>query len=76
MNNKNNRSGEGGQGCSNKQAENLYETERKRRVRRVRFYKVNCGYANASLPHIGEMKMRELGLMGLVCVCERWGKGC
>lgn len=74
MNNKNNRSaGEGWQGRSNKQAENLYETERKRRVR---FHKVNCGYANASLPHIGEMKMRELRLMGLVCVCERWGKGC
>lgn len=49
--------------------ENLYEAERKRRVRRVRFYKVNRGYANSSLPHIGEMKMRELQLMGLVCVC-------
>lgn len=76
MKNKNSRSGEGGeggQGRSNKQAENLDETEKKRRVSRVRSYKVNCGYANASLPHIGEMKMRELQLMGLVCVCARDG---
>lgn len=42
-------------------------------MRRVRFHKVNCGYANTSLPHIGEMKMRELQLMGLVCVCVRDG---
>lgn len=33
--------------------------------------KVNRGYVNASLPHIGATKMRELQLMGLACVYVR-----
>lgn len=59
-----------------KSAENRAETKG---GRGVDLCKVNCGYVNASLPHIGGTKERGLRLMGLVCVCvcmrEGMGEG-